>query len=61
MKKDIVRAASVNDAICMNDLQRVLANIGVNEHRLSSTEIKFIFDEFGRDGVIDAPRFIKLI
>ena len=63
MKKDIVRAASANnDAVVDREsLQRVLANIGVSEHRLSRVELQSIFDELGHNGVIEAPRFIKLI
>ena len=63
MKKDIVRAASLdNDTVVDREsLQRVLANIGVSEHIISSLEIQSIFDELGHDGVIEAPRFIKLI
>lgn len=68
MKKDIVRAASAGSVtnqktavVNPSSLQRVLRNIGVGEHILSPAEIQSIFDELGNNGVIEAPRFIKLI
>jgi hypothetical protein len=61
MKKDIARAAAVDNTIHMAGLQKVLTNIGLSEHRITSSELQSIFEELGQDGSIEAPVFVKMI
>ena len=68
-KKDIVTAACTStsnktapeDAVCMEGLQQVLRNIGLND-RLSHRDLQIIFEEEGNEaGAIPANRMMQLL
>lgn len=60
-KKDIVKAATAHDDyIGIDNMQRVLANIGADQ-RLTKKDLELIFSEVGSNGEIPAKRFMQMI
>jgi hypothetical protein len=62
-KKEIVKAAKPNhaaEAVCMEGLQRVIANIGA-EHQVSRKDVELIFEEMGERGNIPADKLIQML
>jgi hypothetical protein len=58
-----VKAATLehSDRIALEDMQRVLANIGVS-HIMTNTEMQLIFEELGNStGKIPAQRMTQII
>jgi hypothetical protein len=53
-------AAAKSEVVAMDNLQRVLANIGA-ENRLTGSEIRCIFEELGNGKEIPAQSMIKFI
>jgi hypothetical protein len=67
-KKELLKAATTtpldaaakSEVVAMDNLQRVLANIGA-ENRLTRNEIRCIFEELGNGKEIPAQSMIKFI
>ena len=61
-KKEIVSAAKERneEIILIEGLQRVLHNIGAS-HKISSSEMELIFNEFGVSGYITSERMVNII
>ena len=62
-KKEIISAAKPShaaEAVCMEGMNRVLANIGA-QHHVSKQDVELIFEEMGEAGNIPADKLIKLL
>lgn len=60
-KKDIAKAAVVNDdCVGVDGVERVLHNIGA-EQRLTKKELETIFTEVGDGGEMPAKQFLQMI